>query len=98
MRGRLNGDVPERTRVEAGRKRAQAAKRTVALTAATGFAVAIALVRAGHPATATSPSSSSGSRPASSSSSEEREREGTLGGGSIAPSSRGPAPVATATS
>ena len=44
---RLHGDMPGATRVEAGRRRAKAAKRAVALTAAAGFAVVLALVRQG---------------------------------------------------
>jgi hypothetical protein len=93
--------MSEPTRVEAGRRRAQAAKRVVALAAATSFAVALALVRLGHPATATSVptparSQAGGSSP---SSTEDDQRSGSsLGGGSIAPSSGGAAPVATATS
>ena len=103
MHRRLNEDMPERTRVEAGRRRAQLAKRAVAVTAATGFAVALALVRQGHPATATSSSTPTRSQSGSSLSSFESERDdstlgSTLGGGSIAPPSSAPAPVATATS
>jgi hypothetical protein len=98
MRRRLNKDMPERTRVEAGRRRAQVAKRLVALTAATGFAVALALVRQGHPATATSPSTRTGSQSASTPSSESERRGSTLGGGFISPSPGGTASVVTATS
>jgi hypothetical protein len=99
MLGRLNGVMPEPTRVEAGRRRAQLAKRAVALAAAAGFAVSLALVRVGHPATATSPSAHTRSQSGSSLSPSESERDdSTLGGGSIAPPSSVPASVATATS
>src|SRR5689334_14403984 len=52
--GGLNDDMPQATRIEAGRRRARAAKRAVALTAAAGFAVLLAVARQGHPATGTS--------------------------------------------
>ncbi|HEY2355557.1 MAG TPA: hypothetical protein VGH79_11735 [Gaiellaceae bacterium] len=91
--------MPTPTRVEAGKRRAQLAKRTVALTAATGFAVALALVRQGHPATATSSSTRTGSQPARTRSFESDDGGGpTFGGGSIAPPSSVTPPVATATS
>ena len=94
--------MPERTRVEAGRRRVRVAKRTVAVTAATGFAVVVALVRQAHPATATATatasSSRSGSESGSASSSRSRQRGSTLEGGSIAPSSGGTAPLGTSTS
>jgi hypothetical protein len=101
MRRRLNGGMPEPTRVEAGRRRAQAAKRAAAVTAATGFALALALVRQGHPATSNSHSSPTrtGSQSGSARSFEGDDEGGsTLDGGSIAPASGGIAPVATSTS
>jgi len=51
--------MPGVSRVEAGRRRAKAAKRAVALTAAAGFAVVLALARQGHPATVVPTHSSS---------------------------------------
>ena len=105
MLDRLNGGMPEPTRVEAGRRRAQVAKRTVAVTAATGFAVALALVRQGHPTTASSSTTRTHSQSGSSSpSSDDRQRSSTRGstlydgGGSIAPSSSVTPSVATSTS
>ena len=103
---RLNGDMPEPSRVEAGRKRAQTAKRTVTVAAAAGFAVALALVRQGHPATVSSSTTRTHSQSQSSfspSSDDDRERSSTrgstlYGGGSIAPSSSVTPPVATSTS
>src|SRR5438477_9428007 len=90
---RLHGDMPGATRVEAGRRRAKAAKRAVALTAAAGFAVVLALVRQGA------------QRPARFRPTPCRSRRGAplppspgraapnsavqLGGGSLAPSSGG---------
>jgi hypothetical protein len=70
----------------------------VGLTAATGFGVALVLVRLGHPATAISSPTRIGTHSGSTASSEEGRRGSTLGGGSIAPSSGGYAPLATATS
>jgi len=98
MRERLNRGMPTAKRVEAGRRRAQRAKRTVAVTAATGFAIALALVRQGHPATATGQSSRTGSQSGRVPSSDHDQRGVTRGGGTIAPSSRVTPPVATATS
>jgi hypothetical protein len=93
--------MPQATRVEAGRKRATAAKRAVTLTAAAGFVVLLAVARQGHPATGTStPSVSDSTGSSSSSSSLDREGDSgsSLGGGSIAPSSGGSPPVASQTS
>jgi hypothetical protein len=94
----LNGGVPQATRVEAGRRRARAAKRAVALTAAAGFAVLLAVARQGHPATGTSTPSVSHSTGSSSSLQQEDDSGSSLGGGSIAPSSGGSPPVASQTS
>jgi hypothetical protein len=102
--GRLDGDMPEETRVEAGRRRARAAKRAVALTAAAGFAVAVGLVRQGHPATGTSSTRTVPQSTGSSSSSSLGRQSGSqldgtqLGGGSIAPSSGGSPSASTHTS
>jgi hypothetical protein len=101
MRRRLNGEMPAPTRIEGARRRAHAAKRAAAVTAATGFVVALALVRQGHPAT-TNPNSTptgTGSQSGSVRSFESDDDGGsTFGGGSIAPPSGGVAPVATSTS
>jgi uncharacterized membrane protein YgcG len=98
MRGRLNGGMPEPTRIEAGRRRAQVAKRTLAVTAATGFAVALALVRHGQPATANSSSTRTGSQSRSTPSSQGERRGFSFGGGSIAPSSNESPSFGTSTS
>jgi hypothetical protein len=93
--------MPQPTRVEAGRRRAKAAKRAVAITAAAGFAVLLAVVRQGHPAAGTStPSVSQSTGSASSlSGSDYSQSYGTqLDGGSIAPPSGGSPPVASQTS
>jgi hypothetical protein len=97
---RLNGDMPGPTRVEAGRRRAQVAKRTVAVTAVTGFAVALALVRQGHPATASPSVTRTHSQSGSSASPSSDDRQGSTlyGGGSIAPSSSVTPSVVTSTS
>jgi hypothetical protein len=84
---RLHGGMSG-TRVEGGRRRASAAKRAVALTAAAGFAVVLALVRQGHPATGASPTHSvSQSTGSSSSSSHTWEDGSSLDGGTLAPPS-----------
>jgi hypothetical protein len=98
--------MPQATRIEAGRRRARAAKRAVALTAAAGFAVLLAVARQGHPATGTSTtptSTTSVSHSAGNPSSRDHEGseldESQFGGGSIAPSSSGGSPpVASQTS
>jgi hypothetical protein len=92
--------MPQATRVEAGRRRARAAKRVVTLTAAAGFAVLLAVARQGHPAAGTSTPSVSHSTGSSSTSSVygEDDSGSSLGGGSIAPSSGGSPPVASQTS
>jgi hypothetical protein len=88
------------TRVEGGRRRARAAKRAVALTAAAGFAVVLALVRLGHPATAASSThnvpQSSGS--SSSSSSTWQDDGSSLDGGTLAPPSSQSPPAFSHTS
>ncbi|HJQ73332.1 MAG TPA: hypothetical protein VJ814_00480 [Gaiellaceae bacterium] len=96
--------MPSETRVEAGRRRARAAKRAVTLTAAAGFAVVLALARQGHPATsvrtpASSTSSVAGSTTSSSESSERDDDSGsTLGGGSLSPPSSASHQASTHTS
>lgn len=90
--------MPGATRVEAGRRRARAAKRAVALTAAAGFAVVLAVARQGHPATGTPTTRTVQESTGSASSSATRQSGSTLGGGSIAPSSGGSPSAATATS
>jgi hypothetical protein len=92
--------MPQATRVEAGRRRARAAKRAVTLTAAAGFAVLLAVARQGHPAAGASTPSVSHSTGSSSASSlyGEDDSGSSLGGGSIAPSSGGSPPVASQTS
>ena len=85
---RLDGDMPGVSRVEAGRRRAKAAKRAVALTAAAGFAVVLALARQGHPATGAS-STRSAPHSTGTSSPSLSQSGSTLGGGSVAPSSGG---------
>jgi hypothetical protein len=85
------------TRVEAGRRRAQAAKRALTVAATTGFVIALALARQGHPARA-SVNSNSASQSGSSSSSVTRDGF-EFEGGSIedSPSNQAPS-VATSTS
>ncbi|HKI92865.1 MAG TPA: hypothetical protein VJ986_11240 [Gaiellaceae bacterium] len=93
--------MPDASRVDAGRRRAAAAKRAVTLTAAGGFVVALMLARQTNPGVA------AGSRtqlvPPAGISSEVNQGL-SLGGGSIGPSSSGgsgvqPAPqVQSATS
>jgi hypothetical protein len=90
--------MPQATRVEAGRRRAKAAKRAVALTAVAGFAVLLGVARQGHPATGTSTPSVSNSTGSSSSLYGEDDSGSSLGGGYIAPSSGGSPPVASQTS
>ena len=94
---RLNGGMPKPTRVEAGRRRAQRAKRAVTVAAATGFVVALALVRQGHPVSTRASANSRSSQSGSTSSSATR-RGFQLGGGSIGASSGGAAPLSTSTS
>ena len=80
------GVVPEHSRVDAGRRRAAAGKRAVALTAAGGFVLALVLARYAHPGSAAAnPSPLS---PPSSLSSEVNQGF-SLGGGSIGPSPSG---------
>jgi hypothetical protein len=93
----LNGGMHGRTRVEAGRRRAEVAKRTVALTAAGAFATTLVLVRHEHPAAARSSSTRHVSQFGISPSSND-DGGYSLDGGSIAPSSGGTAPLSTATS
>ncbi len=95
---RLNGDMPRPTRVEAGRRRAQIAKRTVTVAATTGFVVALALVRQGHPASARASAGSDRSSQSRTSPSSARRRGFDFDGGSIEAPSGGVAPVATSTS
>lgn len=80
------GDVPDASRVDAGRRRASAAKRAVALTAAGGFVAALVLARQTNPGVA------AGSRtslvPPAGISSEVNQGL-SLGGGSIGSSSGG---------
>jgi hypothetical protein len=94
--------MPGQSRIEAARGRAKAAKRAVALTAAAGFAVVLALARQGHPATGTHATptvpASTGTPSSSVNSGEENDDGSTLGGGSIAPSSSATPPAASATS
>lgn len=68
------------SRVEAGRRRASAAKRAVALTAAGGFVVLLGVVRHAHPGAAANPS-----QPSTGVSSDAQSGF-SLGGGSISPS------------
>jgi hypothetical protein len=78
--------VPDGSRIDAGRRRAAAAKRAVALTAAGSFVVTLALARQAHPGTAAAnPTPLS---PPSGLSSEVNQGF-SLGGGSIGPSSGG---------
>jgi hypothetical protein len=95
--------MPGQTRIEAGRRRAKAAKRALGLTSAAGFAVALALARQGHPAaggptTSSSTSGVDGSTASSSRSHESDDHGSTLQGGSLASPSGGSPPVATHTS
>jgi hypothetical protein len=94
---RLDGGMPGPTRVEAGRRRAKAAKRAVAFTAAAGFAVVLALARQGHPAAGTA--STTHTAPQSKGSSSVNGQGGfALGGGSLSPSSGVSPPAASHTS
>lgn len=102
-----------RTRIEAARRRARAAKRAIALTAAAAFAVVLALARQGHPAIGV-PTASGGPNgvapTASSSQSHDGDDDGEhddgeegslLGGlvhGLLAPSSSESPPAASHTS
>ncbi len=90
--------MPEISRVDAGRRRASAAKRAVALTAVGGFVAVLGLARQAHPGTA---AAHPVNQTLSSGISSGRQSF-SLGGGSIGPSSGGgssPAPqVQTATS
>lgn len=95
--------MPGPTRVEAGRRRARAAKRAVTVAAAAGFAVVLALARQGHPATGTSSTGGAPQSTGSSSSSVKRDDGSELGdsqldGGSLAPPSGGSPSAATHTS
>jgi len=90
--------MPDESRIDAGRGRAATAKRAVALTAAGGFVVVLALARQAHPGAAAAQSSRL-SPPAALSS--EVQQGFQLGGGSIASPGGGsqPAPqVQTSTS
>ncbi len=85
--------VPEGSRIDAGRMRAAAAKRAVALAAAGGFVVAVGLARHTHPGAAAARGSS---LPPPARLAAEVQGS-SLGAGAIAPS--GAAPQAqTATS
>src|SRR5262249_7247830 len=99
-RAGLNGDMPQATRVEAGRRRARAAKRAVTLTAAAGFAVLLAVAPQGHPAAGTSTTRTSTAKVshAAGNSSSLGQNGSQLGGGSIAPSSGGNPPASSQTS
>jgi hypothetical protein len=89
------------TRVEGGRRRAKSAKRAVALSAAAGFAVVLALVRQAHPATGTTSThtvpQSTGSS-ASSSGTWEDDSGSSLDGGTLAPPSGASPPASSHTS
>ena len=90
--------MPESSRVDAGRRRASAAKRAVALTAAGGFVVVLGLARQAHPGAAATTHRSDGTS-SSGLPSPDREQGSSLGGGWIVPSSGGSAPrVRTQTS
>ena len=90
--------MPESSRLDAGRRRASAAKRAVALTAAGGFVVVLGLARLTHPGAAATASHPDPTASAGLSSSDQ-EQGSTLDGGWIAPSSGGSAPsVRTQTS
>lgn len=89
--------MPESSRVDAGRRRASAAKRAVALTAVGGFVAVLGLARQAHPGAAAT------HRPYDTSSSglpsSDQEQGSSLGGGWLAPSSGAAAPpVQTSTS
>lgn len=73
--------MPDESRIDAGRGRASTAKRAVALAAAGGFVVALALARQAHPGAAAS-NDSRLSPPAALSSEVQQGLQ--LGGGSIA--------------
>ena len=75
-------DMPGASRVDAGRRRASVAKRAVALTAAGGFVVALALARQTHPGAAATNRTTPLSPPSGLSS--EVDQGLSLGGGSIA--------------
>ncbi|HET8752541.1 MAG TPA: hypothetical protein VFM43_08465 [Gaiellaceae bacterium] len=95
--------MPGRTRIEAARRRAKAAKRAVALVAAVGFAVVLGLARQGHPAGGTSPARAVSHTDEGRSSSVDRSDDSdsddsTLGGGTLAQPSNGSPPATTHTS
>ena len=71
--------MPSNSRVEAGRRRASAAKRAVALTAAGGFVVVLGVARHAHPGTAATHTAQSTSTGVSS----DAQSSLTLGGGAI---------------
>jgi hypothetical protein len=78
--------MPEISRVEAGRRRALAAKRAVAVIAVGGFVAVLGLARHAHPGTAAfSPSVGT----ASTGHSSHVQRKLSLAGGSIESSSTG---------
>jgi hypothetical protein len=81
--------MPSESRIEAGRNRAAAAKRALALTAAGGFLLVFGLARLAHPGTAATRSSQL-SPPASISSEVQQGLQ--LGGGSISSPSSGSSP------
>jgi hypothetical protein len=89
--------MPDVSRVDAGRRRAAAAKRAVALTAAGGFVVVLGLARQAHPGTA---APTPLPRSPSTGLSSDAQQGYSLGGGWIGPPSGGSsAPqVQTATS
>lgn len=79
--------MSDASRVDAGRRRAAAAKRAVALTAASGFVAALVLARQTSPGVAASSNKTSLVPPAGLSS--EVNQGLSLGGGSIGSSSGG---------
>jgi hypothetical protein len=107
----LDGEMAE-GRIEAARRRARAAKRAIALSAAAAFAVVLALARQGHPGAGV-PAISGGPNgvgPSTASSSQSHDGDddgehdddgsllGALVGGLLAPSSSESTPAGSHTS
>jgi len=90
--------MPEGSRIDAGRRRAFAAKRAVALTAVGGFVAVLGLARQAHPGAAAAHRPQA--TPSSGLSSSNQEQGSSLGGGSImqSPSEASAPSVQTSTS
>ncbi len=89
--------MQESSRVEAGRRRAARAKRTVALAAAGSFLAVFGLARVTHPGTTAASTGTTGSSPSSSVAAQTGD-DSTLSSGTIQSSGSSVPQVSTSTS